>query len=180
MKKRVKKIVRSLLPFWVETLYTQQRYSMEKMNVVIRILLLILPSFCMYTMSNLQSKDVRVIKYWLPYGMILSYHRKAYGKSVDLGKHSKIMGIVRAVLPYGYVLWWDSESNTFSSEPAVGASQVYNSDEIYKTLVKLEESIEKLQVESEECRRNQFELADRMDVSLLKLAVEIKNANYFH
>ena len=144
---------------------------------------MLLPSAFLYIVSNYKPTDKRKIKYWLPYGIMSKFQLKAHGKRVENKKHSFVMRFIRGLFPYGYVLWWDSgEYQPVApvskpvapvskpvapvSKPAVPAS----SNNANNAAI-----LAALQAESEKNRVLQMELAERIEVGLLKLAVELKN-----
>lgn len=172
MKNKIKKLVCSLMPFWVESLYTSERYSLNKFKPLVKAVLMLLPSFFLYTASNYKPTDRRRIKYWLPYGVMRDRQLKTYGKRIENGYHSKSSRVIRWFLPYGYVLWWDYGSNRQVNQTLpekTNASAGVNND----MLLEVGEKVSRLQDETAEIRRGQMELAERIEVSLLKLAIAI-------
>lgn len=99
---------------------------------------------------------------------------KTYGNCIDIGYHSKTARLIRWILPYGYVLWWDNNKNHVN-QPLLSKTSSEDNRTNNNVLKKTEEVLFKLQKESEETRRGQIELAERIEVSLLKLELEIKN-----
>ena len=65
--------------------------------------------------------DCRLLKYFLPYGKMkrlvyLSYRMRVGNDAKDHGA----VGVFRAIMPYGLVLWWDAETSGVTG----GAQQV--------------------------------------------------------
>ena len=54
--------------------------------------------------------DCRLFKYFLPYGKMKRLVYRSYRMKVGDGtKDRGVVGVFRAVMPYGLVLWWDAE-----------------------------------------------------------------------
>lgn len=161
------------MPFWVECLYTNERYNLYEFPTMVKAIVMLLPSFILYIASNYKPSDRRKIKYWLPYGLMRDRQLKTYGNCIDIGYHSKTARLIRWILPYGYVLWWDNKKPV--NQPLLSKTNSEDNRTNNDVLKKTEEVLFKLQKESEETRRGQIELAERIEVSLLKLELEIKN-----
>ena len=122
MKEAIRKIICSIMPFLVESLYVKDRYDLKKIPVFFKAILLFLPSAFLYVVSNYKQSDKRKIKYWLPYGPMRNFEKKAYGSNLEKKKRFFIIRFIRYWLPYGYVLWWDNESQ-LSKKPAAPAAK---------------------------------------------------------
>ena len=174
MKEKSKKIACSVMPFWIECLYTTGRYNLQQFPALAKVLLMLLPSAFLYTVSNYNSSDKRRIEYWLPYGMMRNDQLKTWGRRIESGYHSVFFRFLRWVFPYGYVLWWDNSTEQLANRSESVSSAGYESDKGNISLAKIEEKLTWLQEESVRNRKNQRELAERIEVGLLKLAIEIK------
>lgn len=178
MKDKFRKIICSIMPYWIERLYIRDRYDMRNISAFWKAILMLLPSAFFYIVSNHKPSDKRKIKYWLPYGLMRDFQLKMHGNRIDKNKHSLVMCFIRWLLPYGYVLWWDSgeqQSGCVTAQPANSAvssaavSGSYTNDDSV--------ILAALQAESEKNRELQIELAEKLEVSLLKFALELKKQN---
>ena len=179
MKEAIRKIICSILPFLVESLYVKDRYNLKKIPVFFRIILLFLPSAFLYIVINYKPSDKRKIKYWLPYGPIRNFRKKKYGHPIENKKRFFLIRFIRYCLPYGYVLWWDNEKHQSVAKPvapaapkpaAHAAANVNNANNNAAILAAI-------RAENEKTRMLQIELTEKLEVSLLKAAVELKNKN---
>lgn len=76
--------------------------------------LAILPFAFTAALSVREDTDVRLLKYFLPYGKIKRFVKSAYGiQRSDETRDRGLIGAIRAVLPYGLVIWWDAEDAQF-------------------------------------------------------------------
>lgn len=178
MKDKIRKIICSIMPFWVESLYVRDRYDLRRIPVFWKAILMLLPSAFLYIVSNYNSSDKRKIKYWLPYGLMRDFQLRTHGKRIENKKHFFVCRFIRWLLPYGYVLWWDggerqpvSRTTPPANRPAAPAPVSGNNANNNAAILSA------LQAESEKNRVLQMELAERLEVSLLKLAVELKQQN---
>lgn len=177
MKEAIRKIICSIMPFLVESLYVKDRYDLKKIPVFFKAILLFLPSAFLYVVSNYKQSDKRKIKYWLPYGPMRNFEKKAYGSNLEKKKRFFIIRFIRYWLPYGYVLWWDNESQ-LSKKPAAPAAKpaapaAANTGNANNNAAILAA----IRTENEKTRILQAELAEKLEISLLKVAVELKNQN---
>ena len=88
---------------------------------VVGFVLAALPYAFTAALSVRVASDCRLIKYFLPYGKMkrlvyLSYRMRVGNDAKDHGA----VGVFRAIMPYGLVLWWDAETRG----EAGGAQQV--------------------------------------------------------
>lgn len=80
------------------------------MKGLLRIVGLFLPHFFAAALSCRKPKDKRLIKFFLPYGMMRCRMLDVFGEEVgSREKDQGFSGLVRAVCPYGLVLWWDDD-----------------------------------------------------------------------
>ena len=176
MNGKLRKIVCSIIPYCIERLYTTDKYNLKKSPLPVRILLMLLPSAFVYIVSNYEKADKRTLKYWLPYGVMRNYQLKNYGKKINGGYHSRLAKILRWLLPFGYVLWWDkSKQQENQVKPAVNNRKVSSVDSV--ALSRIEEKLTQIQHESQMSQHNQLEMVERLEVGLLKLAIEIRQIN---
>lgn len=157
------------MPFWVECLYVKDSYVLKRHNAVVSAMLYILPAFFAYTMSNRSLTDKRVIKFFLPNGMMRNYLLKTYGKQIKTGGSSSLSKFFRCLLPYGYVLWWDSEC----SQNCVAQSNApkVNNTPSNADITRLEKKITELQKTCLENQAMQRDTVERIEIELLKLAI---------
>lgn len=172
MKGKVNKIICSVMPFWVEHLYVKGRYNLNRFPAAVKVLLMVLPSVFVYIVSNHNANDKRLMKYWLPYGLMRDRMLKTYGKRIETGHHSKFARLFRWILPYGYVLWWDNPSRY--NEPVKAQETVAAGAFDSEALSKIDEQINDFRAACTRNQMRQLELTERMEVELLKLAVEMK------
>ena len=73
------------------------------------VLGLFLPRFFSAVLSCRKNTDKRIIKYFLPYGLMRKRMQEVFFERVgDPSKDKGLVGVFRAMCPYGIVLWWDS------------------------------------------------------------------------
>lgn len=171
----LKKIIRSIMPLWIELMYSTREENVH-ISKAAKFLILFLPAACAYIISNYNSEDKRRIKYWLPYGPLKMYQLKNHGVIVDEKKHSHIASVIRWILPYGYVLWWDSERSIVVKGVQQKAKDCNLTVESER-LARLEKKLDQLIKDSAETQKNQKECMEQTEVQLLRLAVELKNYN---
>ena len=95
------------------------------MKGFLAILGLLLPHFFAATLSRRKPMDKRIVKYFLPYGMMKS--RMRYVFHADVGNDKKdrgIVGLFRWCCPYGTILWWDGGRDTVSRPSPVPNRQL--------------------------------------------------------
>lgn len=173
MKENIKKIIRSIMPFWIENLYIGNRYDVKKISTLGKAILMLVPAAFIYIVSNYKPSDKRNIKYWLPYGLMCDFQLRIHGKRIENKKYSVFSRLIRWILPYGYVLWWDNGARQPVSKPASSANRL--SPPAATNTNNNAPILAALKAENEKNRVLQIELAERLEVSLLKLAVELKN-----
>lgn len=88
------------------------------------LFLAILPFAFTAALSVREDTDVRLLKYFLPYGKIKRFVKLAYGiQRSDVTQDRGLIGAIRAILPYGLVIWWDTE-DTRPDEYGGGVEEV--------------------------------------------------------
>ena len=92
------------------------------MKGLLRIVGLFLPHFFAAALSCRKSTDKRLIKFFLPYGMMRRRMLDVFGEEVGSDvKDRGFSGLVRSVCPYGLVLWWDDDGKNV--RPALVAAR---------------------------------------------------------
>lgn len=112
--KSLRRILKLLPPACLMRVWLKWRYGMSVQpmpcGIVGRVVLEILPYAFTVALSQRVATDSRLVKYLLPYGSMKRYVRATYGMKVgNDAKDHDFGGFVRAIMPYGLVLWWDSE-----------------------------------------------------------------------
>ena len=80
------------------------------MKGLLRIVGLFLPHFFAAALSCRKSTDKRLIKFFLPYGMMRRRMRDVFGEEVGSREKDRgLSGLFRSACPYGLVLWWDDK-----------------------------------------------------------------------
>lgn len=75
-----------------------------------RLALAVLPYAFTATLSVRVESDCRLLKYFLPYGRMKRFVKLMYNMQVgDAARDQGAIGMLRAIMPYGLVLWWDAE-----------------------------------------------------------------------
>lgn len=112
--KTARKALKLLPPAFAMRIWLKRRYAIEvpaqPWGKAAGALLAILPYAFTAALSQRKDTDVRLLKYYLPYGKISKFVKMAYG--MERGNTAKDKGpwrLLRAAMPYGLVLWWDAE-----------------------------------------------------------------------
>lgn len=80
------------------------------MKSILRLLSLLLPHFFFAAVSCRKSTDRRLIKYYLPFGLMRRRMHDVFGEEVgSTEKDRGLSGLFRSICPYGLVLWWDDD-----------------------------------------------------------------------
>ena len=114
MKKTLRKALKLLPPAFLMRIWLDRRYGIKVRPApggqVARLALAILPYAFTAALSVRVETDRRLLKYFLPYGRMKRFVRLMYNIRVgDDSKDKGSTGMLRAVMPYGLVLWWDAE-----------------------------------------------------------------------
>ena len=112
--KTFRRIVKLLPPAFVMRIWLDRRYGIKVQpspwGGAGRLVLALLPYGFTAAVSVRVESDVRLMKYFLPYGRMNSFVRLTYGQQRgDVSQDHGVVGLLRAILPYGLVLWWDAE-----------------------------------------------------------------------
>ena len=87
------------------------------MKGLLRIVGLFLPHFFAAVLSCRKSTDKRLIKFFLPYGMMCRRMLDVFGEEVGSREKDRgLSGLFRSVCPYGLVLWWDDDGKNVRPE----------------------------------------------------------------
>lgn len=88
------------------------------MKGLLRIVGLFLPHFFAAALSCRKSTDKRLIKFFLPYGMMRRRMRDVFGEEVGSKEKDRgLSGLFRSACPYGLVLWWDDDGKDVRPAP---------------------------------------------------------------
>lgn len=129
--------------------------------------------------AQYQRDDKSIIKYWLPYGMMVrnTFARYGYrewnGVALDIPgtKRPFFSGLIRRMLPYGFVLGLDQRkagitvipSREVTKKPSAMMMQQANAMQI----VVLKREVEILKLQLEELRSQLREQGDRVEILAL-------------
>lgn len=92
------------------------------MRGLLRIVGLFLPHFFAAVLSCRKSTDKRLIKFFLPYGMMRRRMLDVFGEEVGpMEKDRGLSGLFRSVCPYGLVLWWDDDGKNVRPAPVAAS-----------------------------------------------------------
>lgn len=113
--KKLHRVIKLLTPGCLVGLWLNKKYGIKNKSVsdsaAVRCLTAILPYAVSAILQQRVETDRRVVKYFLPYGIMCRHMMRAYGKNVRSKEHDKGLGaVLRSMLPYGLVLWWDGEN----------------------------------------------------------------------
>lgn len=121
MKKTMRRILKLILPGWVVRKRLASKYGIKQPSVsdsaYVRLLALLAPYAISAILLQRKPADRRVSKYFLPYGAMrrwlsVEYEMNIGNESLDKG----VSGAVRAISPYGLVLWWDGEDSRLAAD----------------------------------------------------------------
>jgi glycosyltransferase involved in cell wall biosynthesis len=111
--KKLRRVFKSFVPFIVLQKNVRNRCNLDIENpaksCVFKIILSIVPSFFAFCLICRKYDDKRMVKFWIPYGIMKLYLSKKYGVSFE--RHNFVGSSFRACLPYGYILWWDKSND---------------------------------------------------------------------
>ena len=112
--KTFRKVLKLLPPAFAMRIWLKKRYGISvkpsPWGGIAAAVLAILPYAFTAALSVRVDSDSRLLKYFLPYGRMSKFVRLMYG--MQRGNAARDKGcavVVRAVMPYGLVLWWDAE-----------------------------------------------------------------------
>lgn len=129
------------------------------MKGFLAILGLLLPHFFAATLSRRKPMDKRIVKYFLPYGMMK--RRMRYVFHADVGNDKKdrgIVGLFRWCCPYGTILWWDGGRDATSCASPAPNRQLPGTPEL---------GAMRRQIES--LRREVMDGSERLELLILRL-----------
>lgn len=116
--KKFCRIFKLLPPAFLMRRWLDRRYGIKVLpvpgNMMVRFVFAILPYAFTAMLSVRVESDTRLLKYFLPYGMVKNVVKCVCGKNdaKDIG----VVGTCRAIMPCGLVLWWDTEDKRMSSD----------------------------------------------------------------
>ena len=109
------RVLKLLPPAFVLRIWLRRKYGIKvrpsPWGGLAGFVLAVLPYAFTAALSVRVESDCRLLKYFLPYGkmkrlVFLSYRMRDGNDAKDHG----VVGLLRAIMPYGLVLWWDAES----------------------------------------------------------------------
>ncbi len=119
------RVLKLLPPAFAMRIWLQRKYGIKvkpsPWGGIVGFALAVLPYAFTAALSVRVESDCRLLKYFLPYGKMkrlvyLSYRMRVGNDAKDHGA----VGVFRAIMPYGLVLWWDAEASGVTG----GAQQV--------------------------------------------------------
>ena len=119
--KTFRKIVKLLPPAFVMRIWLDKRYGIKvppsPWGEFAGFVLAVLPYAFTAALSVRVESDRRLLKYFLPYGRMKKFVNCVYNMQVGNQMLDKgLCGKLRAFVPYGLVLWWDSEDARIAAE----------------------------------------------------------------
>jgi len=124
--KRLRRAIKLLPPAFAMRIWLAKRYGISVApapgGAFLGALLAILPFAFTATLSVRKESDIRLVKFFVPYGKMKGFLRRQHRMEVgDAAKDSGISGAIRFVMPYGLVLWWDAEDDRLRNGSWQGA-----------------------------------------------------------
>ncbi len=120
--KTFRRMLKLLPPAFVTRIWLAWRYGIKvkpsPWGGVAGAVLAVLPYAFTAALSVRAESDVRLVKYFLPYGKMKSFVRLSYGiQRGDATRDQGLIGWFRSIMPYGLVLWWDAEDKQLTNHP---------------------------------------------------------------
>ena len=112
--KTLRKVIKLLPPAFAVRIWLQRKYEIKVKPLpwggFVGFAVSLLPYAFTAALSVRVDSDSRLLKYFMPYGMMkklvyLSYRMRVGNDAADHGA----IGALRSLMPYGLVLWWDAE-----------------------------------------------------------------------
>ena len=127
--KVLRKILKLLPPAFLMRRWLDRRYGIKVPpapgGALARLVLAVLPYAFTAALSVRVESDCRLLKYFLPYGRMKKFVKLMYNMQVGDGAHAHgVVGALRAIMPYGLVLWWDAEDARISQGTKARECQV--------------------------------------------------------
>lgn len=112
--KTICRILKLLPPAFLIRLWLDKHYGIKVRptpgGAVVGFVLAVLPYAFTAALNVRVDSDCRLRKYYLPYGTMSKFVRMAYGiQRANVARDRGLLGAVRAIMPYGLVIWWDAE-----------------------------------------------------------------------
>ena len=112
--KTFRKVLKLFPPAFAMRIWLDKRYGIKvrpsPWRGVAGFALALLPYAFTAVLSVRVDSDVRLLKYFLPYGRMKKFVKLAYGmQRSDATRDHGAIGALRSVMPYGLVIWWDAE-----------------------------------------------------------------------
>ena len=112
--KMFRKMLKLLPPAFAMRIWLDWRYGIKVKPVpwggLVGFALAVLPYAFTAALSVRVDSDCRLLKYFLPYGKMKNFVRLAYGLQRGNAERDRgMVGMFRAIMPYGLVLWWDAD-----------------------------------------------------------------------
>ena len=127
--KVLRKILKLFPPAFLMRRWLDRRYGIKVPpapgGALARLVLAVLPYAFTATLSVRVESDCRLLKYFLPYGRMKKFVKLMYNMQVGDDAHDHgVIGVLRAIMPYGLVLWWDAEGARPPEGPRVRGCQM--------------------------------------------------------
>lgn len=117
--KTLKRFCKLFVPYGILRIWVEKRYG-QKLPVIGKTpstqrLHDWMPAFVAIINGQSCQEDRRPIKYWLPYGKMRQHVAAFYGMHVETRDFPWPIRLLRDWLPYGLILWWDTEAKRVSA-----------------------------------------------------------------
>lgn len=123
------RVLKLLPPAFAMRIWLQRKYGIKvkpsPWGGIAGFVLAVLPYAFTATLSVRVESDCRLLKYFLPYGRMKKFVKLMYNMQVGDDAHDHgVIGVLRAIMPYGLVLWWDAEGARLPEGPRVRGGQM--------------------------------------------------------
>ena len=127
--KTFRRVLKLLPPAFAMRIWLQRKYGIKvkpsPWGGIGGFVLAVLPYAFTAALNVRVESDCRLLKYFLPYGKMKRLVYRSYRMKVgDDAKDHGAVGVFRAVMPYGLVLWWDAEDRRMAERPCRPASSL--------------------------------------------------------
>ena len=119
--KKFRRMLKLIPPAFVMRFWFEKRHGIKVPpmpgNAITKFALAVLPYVLTAALSVRVESDCRLLKYFLPYGRMKRFVKLMYNMQVgDDAKDRGLAGKVRAIMPYGLILWWDAEDRRIAQK----------------------------------------------------------------
>ena len=129
------RFLKLLPPAFLMRMWLKRKYGIQVKRSpwggVAAFALAVLPYAFTAALSVRVESDCRLLKYFLPYGQMkrlvyLSYRMEVGNDAKDHGA----LGVFRAIMPYGLVLWWEAEDRRMAERACQLAASLKRSESV--------------------------------------------------